>query len=617
MRRFYTVCFCFCLLAGALDAQPVAEVLSMDATFTMTSPVEARYEVHERIRVNNQKGVPAGTFLLYTDEFRTLSAFSGTISSGGKVVRRLKKQDVASTLASDALAQNIYLNGFEPVAPYPFEVEYTYTVSYRKAIAAFPSFIPVTDYDVPVRSSSYTLFLPNTTPLRYIASSTPENWQEGERNVFRWEFRDFPGFSYEAGMPPSSEFIPYVHACPVEFQYAGTFGSQHNWVEISQWLSSLMPPDPELPASVREKLASLTNDCASDLEKVRVVYDYLREHTRYVSVQLGIGGFAPLPPKRVAASGFGDCKALSFYMQQLLASVGIGSEFVIVNTDRRNLFDGYASVGQMNHAILCVPLARDTVWVECTNPLVPLGYTRSGLAGHQAVLVRPDGGETVRIGDYPDSLRSETEKQEIRLNPDGSARVTVDRQVRLDPAERYLSFPSMKEADMRKFLFSGLQGQPEGFRLEAYSDNFRAYEGEPGYVPEARVRFSFGAKGLGRVSGDRMFVKSAPFARAMNSQKTERKYDYVVERGAVVRDSILVVVPEGFEIEHIPGGQSISCSLADFRQEYRQQEQQVLIVNELRMKSGRMPAEEYPAYRELVKSVNKAYESTLVLRKAF
>ena len=95
------------LLAGVAHAQPAAEVLEMEAKFTLSSPTEARYEVHQRVRVNKQNGLKAGTFVVYTDEFRTLSSFSGSITSGGKVIRKLKKDDVYVSLESDALADFI------------------------------------------------------------------------------------------------------------------------------------------------------------------------------------------------------------------------------------------------------------------------------------------------------------------------------------------------------------------------------------------------------------------------------------------------------------------------------------------------------------------------------
>ena len=147
------------LLAGlAGRAQPPAEVILFDGSFEMKSPTEATYTVRTRIRVNAETGLGAAVFAEYSDEYRALTAFSGSVVSGGKVVRKLRKQDVITQLQTAALAEKTYLNVFEPAAPYPFEVEYDYTMTYRKAIATFPSFVPVPGYDIPVRQARRWFF---------------------------------------------------------------------------------------------------------------------------------------------------------------------------------------------------------------------------------------------------------------------------------------------------------------------------------------------------------------------------------------------------------------------------------------------------------------------------
>ena len=81
-------------------AQSPAEVLDFSGTYEMKSPTEARYVVRHRILVNDQAGLPAAVFAEYTDEFVSLESFSGSITTGGKVVKKLRKQDVV-TLAAD------------------------------------------------------------------------------------------------------------------------------------------------------------------------------------------------------------------------------------------------------------------------------------------------------------------------------------------------------------------------------------------------------------------------------------------------------------------------------------------------------------------------------------
>ena len=64
-----------------------------------------------------------------------------------------------------------------------------------------------------------------------------------------------------------------------------------SWEEFGLWINSLCQGMDVLPDDARAKVHELTDTCATDWDKVRVLYNLLRRHTRYVSIQLGIGGY--------------------------------------------------------------------------------------------------------------------------------------------------------------------------------------------------------------------------------------------------------------------------------------------------------------------------------------
>ena len=595
-------------------AQAPAEVLSYSGSYEMKSPTEARYEVHLQVLVKDANGIGAATFSEFTDEFKTLSSFSGSITSGGKVVKKLRKQDVITQLQTASLAEKTYLNVYEPAASFPFIVEYDYTLDYRKAIATFPTFFPVPDFDIPLRQADYTLSVPASIPVRYKASLEPVRRTEKGREIYTWQFRDILATPEESGMPDALEWAPYVYACPAHFEYAGTSGSQESWKEIGAWNYGILPGDTALPEAVRRDISALVSGLDSDVDKLRAIYGYLKEHTRYVSIQLGIGGYVPASPEQVAATGFGDCKALSFYMKQLLAQAGILSDYALVSTRRKDLLADYASLGQMDHALLRVPLQQDTLWVECTNPSLPLGYAHSDVAGHQALLVLPEGGELVRIPDYPGQTGRDEMVIQVDLSRDGSAALSVRETARLDMSEPYVDFRSLKPADIQRKLLSGLQCHPDHFVFNGLNDNFTRYEGVPGYVPEVQLSYAFDSQDLARISADRMFVKLSPYARSLSYQKTARRHDFVVKHGCVFTDSITLTLPEGYDVEFLPEEVSRSTKLADFSFRAEASGRTVTLDFVLTVRAGRISPGEYDAFRELVKAANKVYGSTLVLK---
>ncbi len=171
--------------------------------------------------------------------------------------------------------------------------------------------------------------------------------------------------------PDFTELFPRVYFAPSAFKYDKSEGDMSNWQKYGEWQYRLLDGRDLLTEPFRAKLHELTAHCTTDRDKVKAIYDYLAKTTRYVSIQLGIGGLQPIAAADVCRTGFGDCKGLSNYTRAMLKELGIASTYTVISTTNERLLPDFSSANQMNHVILQVPLPQDTLWLECTNHRFP------------------------------------------------------------------------------------------------------------------------------------------------------------------------------------------------------------------------------------------------------
>lgn len=620
MRKIFSLILA-CVITTAVHAQERkagAIIERYDASFTMASQTSGTYKVNMRVCILDKESADEAVFLAYADGFKSLSSFSGVLESGGKTIKKYKMSDLKTVSLGEGGITDATVSYLEPVAPVPYVVEYTYEISYKNGFITFPSFIPVTAPDVVLASASYKVTVPPGTELMYKSSMEPVKETGAKADTYTWEAPSFNGYVYEHMMPSIYEKVPYLYVGPKSFTYARTKGSQTDWQASGMWLYDLQKDVCAVPVELRGKVLEMTSGASSDRQKIKILYEYLRQNTRYVSIQLGIGGMKPFPVDMVMKSGFGDCKALSVYMQALLAAAGIRSEYLIVNTGRRNFLKDFYSVGQMDHAMLCVPMQKDTLWIECTNPRLPLGYRHDNIAGHEVLLIGENGGKKVRVSPYPDSLRRSVESVEVTLNADGSAHCVGSRHLVLDDAEAYVGFSALSEKTKFNAIMGANSLTPDNFKIVSVTDNFEDWvnmaDGEE-YIPQTDITYEFDAANYAKVTGDRIFLDLNPFAKQVRADRKQRVNDYVRSRMITIEDVVSLTLPEGYTVESLPESSTISSPFGNLQTEILFADGKIHVVQTLTMNPGRFTAEEYDLYRTFAKDVSKAYSTRVVLRK--
>ena len=598
----------------ALKENAYSVVLNNQIDFTCESMTDAVKKETFSVTILNEKCKDAGNFIIMCDKFSSLSKFSGEVhDQTGKLIRKIKKSELQMSEYSSGLTTDDYTYYYECSAiSYPYTVKYEWEIKYRGGFISYPSFIPQDRFNQSVVEATYRLHHPAGSTYRCKALNTDAKMQTKttpEGPCEEISFKGLKALEQELYGPPLNNLLPRVYLAPTTFVFDGSQGDMSNWKSYGIWQYGLLADRDALPPAFKDKLLSLTANCSSDRDKVKTIYDYLAANTRYVSIQLGIGGLQPAPAMDVHKTGFGDCKGLSNYMRAMLKEVGITSYYTVSSTDNARLLKDFSSVGQMNHVILQVPLKNDTLWLECTNAQLPFGFIHSEIAGHDALLIKENGGELCRLPAYPDSLNTQVRSAQVSIAPTGKASIKTNQECGLFQYEG-LSGISQLEPDKQKDVLRSQIGL-----TQASVSNVNIIEKKTAN-PLIDIEFQTECNQFGNKTGNRLFIPANVFQNHLTiPNQPKRSYDIFINYGYVDTDNINIELPEGYSIEAMPKPIFITNQFGTFTAAVAQTGKEIHVIQRLFLKKGKYPISSYEEFTNFAKTVSRTYSGKIVLKK--
>lgn len=370
---------------------------------TIASAHEVRTKEHYVATILNDKGAEHGKLDELENSFIKVVSLTGRLyDKNGTELRELKKRDIKKAAPySYGGITDVYYNEFNfGYGGYPYTVEYEIE-TVQNMTFFLPDWEPQDSHDCAVESSDIVVRYPMEFPLHYHSwhiPVAPVVQDSGGEVVFSAFVKNAPAtteaneFTYN-----SAPQLPTIIFSANQFELGRTPGSMASWKELGSFLYKLNEGRDILPESVKMTVHALTDTCKSTTNKIALLYDYMKANTRYVSIQLNIGGWQTFDAQYVASKGYGDCKALSNYMKSLLKEAGILSYQAVVSAGRAAYFAMVEDFPcpKFNHVILCVPGKTDTTWLECTSKTLPAGYLSAFTDNRNVLLVTESGGYMV------------------------------------------------------------------------------------------------------------------------------------------------------------------------------------------------------------------------------
>ena len=575
--------------------------------------------VHVVFTILDKKGDDFAEIVLPYDKSSKVTSINGkSYNMLGLPDDKLKSsaiQDLNYTSAG-AIYDDIRLKTatFNPDS-YPYTVEYNYEIEYSGLIG-YPEWRPVCGYRLSVEKSSFVLICPDTMKIRYREFHLPTNCRtekhENRTKIFEWKLDSLKAFREEPLAPQLYLETPRVIVAPVYFIYDGSSGSMNSWNDFGKWIGKLNEGRDQLAMQRQNEIREMVKGLKDTVLIVQKLYQYMQSRTRYVAIQLGIGGYQPFPAETVDRLGYGDCKALSNYMKALLLTVGIPSIYTIAGTSYNQgiTMADFPTIGQNNHAILCVPLHNDTLWLECTSQTAPCGYLGLSTAGRKVLNIGPDGGRIVSTPQFSASQNSQNCTASLQVSSNGSMQGSVKTTYSGYQYENISEILEEPKKEQEKALYKKLQ--IAGLIVSDFG-----YEARKAKIPSAVEKVAIIATSFASKIGTRLFIPLNIF----NQKKTiperleNRKMSVYKDFAYTDKDSVMIQLPEGFKMESLPRGKTISSDFGTYTTTITQNDDKVLYVRELVIIRGTWPKETYSSLVDFYSDIVSADKVKMVLKE--
>lgn len=593
------------------------EVVRLDyMKFVIENPKSATLHVKYAVTVLNSTSKAHIQSVGYDKHSKVTNLSAKVYDAFGKEVRKIKSKDFKdqSSISSFSIYEDDRVKVIElHHSSYPYTIEFEYKKTF-KGLLSYPSSY-LQSYGKSVENFEYIVETPNDLAIRFQAENIdiePEIKKGEKKTVYSWKANNLEAIEYEPYAPYHEKIRPVVKVAPTKFQFDKYEGDMSTWNSFGQFMYDLNKGRDEVTPEMAQQIKEMTANAENDQEKIEILYQYLQDNMRYVSVQLGIGGWQTFDARYVEKNKYGDCKALSNFMKSILKEAGIQSYQTLIysnNDNKIEMDEGFAFPGFANHVILNVP--SENMWLECTSTNYPPNYIGSGNQDRPVLMLAEDGGKILRTP--APSIEENKRTSTVNFKIDGKGAAVIQKQTKyIGPQHDYFRYISnnLSTDDIEKrFLQNSALPAFTIDKLEIKNDEKK---------PVSIVDFHLTVPRYSSKAGRRIFIplnKLNPFDDVPKVIE-ERVHPIHVKEAYKEEDTYTFNIPGDFEIESIPNKViNLESEFGKYQINIEVKDLEITYTRLLEIYAIELPADQYQKLRGFYKEIAKADGMKVVLVK--
>ena len=479
----------------------------------------------------------------------------------------------------------------------------------------FQSFIPIEKAQLVLKvdkniSIAYKMFHQGNLEIDFSES------KKGKYTIYKWTSKNVKAVKYEEDSPNLSYFAPhlvyYISKVKKGTEEHVILGEVKN---LFDWYSTFTAHlDSEESPDLRKTVEGLTQDLATEEEKVQAIFYWVQDNIKYIAFEEGMRGFIPHNANYIFSNRYGDCKDMACITRSMLKIAGINSYFTWIGS--RDIPYSYEEVPTPivdNHMIATYYKDGDPQFLDATSKYTQYGLPSSMIQGKQALV--QTGPDSYRLETVPVIDRKVNFKRDSSIIKISNGRVIGNGILSEGGYEKIfdtyrITFASGTKLD--ELIKAKLTRGSNKFLLENYNLTNLTNKDLP-----LEITYSFNIQDYYKQIGDEIYLNlnlSKPFFNQLIDIE-RRKYPIETEYKYEHTYITTLEIPDGYEIEHLPRNSEFMNEVAGYSINYELLGSKVILRKTVFVEYLILALEKFPAWNDVINKINEAYTDALILKK--
>jgi len=433
-----------------------------------------------------------------------------------------------------------------------------------------------------------------------------------DADVYTYTIDNLPATVKESNSPGPTYIYPHLLVLCKSAATGGHNFTYFNTVDdLYSWCHGLAKNAVTNQDVINAKAKELTAGLSGDIDKIKAIFYYVQDNTRYIAFEDGIAGFKPEAADEVLRKKYGDCKGMANLTRALLAAAGYDARFCWLGTDYIAYDYQTPSLAIGNHMICALNFQGKTYFLDATESYIGFNEYAERIQGRQVLV---DNGDKYMLTHVPVANIDQNRDIETGKFSINGENFTGD-------------VGHVWKGEDKEDVLSGLNSIKKE-KTETAMITFLSV-GNPAYVisglkisgtetPDKDVSVNYGV-----IYKDGLSAFGKDYYVDLDRKKDlqdgaikigERKHDFWFGHKINLTLDNELTLPAGYKISYLPAPLDVVNPAYEFHVQYTDGHGKLLYKKNILIKNTHLASANFAQWNKDIEQLTKAYNETVVLK---